>query len=1089
VPGYEILGELGRGGMGVVYKARQTGLGRLVALKVILHAEHAGSEARGRFRTEAHSVARLQHPNIVGIHDFGEVGGLPFFSLEFCAGGSLDHRLAQQGPLDPHDAARLVLPLALAIQAAHEKHVVHRDLKPANVLLTDEGIPKITDFGLAKQLDEVGQTASGAIMGSPSYMAPEQARGKTREMGPHTDIYALGAILYECLTGRPPFREDTVVDTIMAVVAQPLTPPRQIRPDLPLEIEAICLKCLEKAPRDRPASARELAEALEAFLGGQPLSNRWALPATTAAPILVSYRPSESAALSARLCRRLAVEFGRENVKSDLEDATEVSRCRAVLVVIGPSWLTAADEPDGVPRLYDSRDPVRKEVEAALGANRLVIPVLVNGATLPDPQRLPESLRPLCRQTAVEVKDGDGFDADADRLVGEVQLRLAGGPARATAASLPPRKSDEVIGRDRAFRLLAERVVKGANLVVLCGPAGSGKTVTALEFARMHLPPERHRDIIRIDARKEFYELSLADAAGKRYPDEFYVDGDGSSTSRLPFRSLKHRAVELLARHKAVVILDGPGEATYPRDGEAELNLARQTAGELAARGVLTVVTTRESDCWAGQDPIPLQGLSPENSRALLEQEFLRRAPAGDVKTLSSHLGGEGELTALLGRGTPGELISAARRAAESQAGGPKARASGGGTRLVQLARRGAEQLLGDPITPRSGRSGEQSSGLGLIITCMVLLLVAGTALVASYGTGSARWERMFYRMAATEDQVPPLGGSGKAGGLGPGLLVELARVFFIVGGLLMIVVGRFFARELGQLVPAAPWAALGPRQLNLRSVFRLMYAGLMVGLIFSTLAHHYHIGPRILWMCNGNPFLQRYIDASDVAATRELQGLPDDDPHKMNGEPPSPGDPRYSEYWWDCVFPYWLYCPYSFVMFVLAAPVVLTVCLYAVCANLWTHLITQPRTIADLPDDTRPDEVESRLRYYKLTYVEDLDRSLVLLLTLLSGWVFHEWLDRDNLTERGKEHTIEITLFAVIAWAVMFGILLLAYQPLYREATKRIPDGRLQDEFRANHQPFRFFSGAITGSFYFWLSLAAGAVGLISTVVRVSGR
>jgi hypothetical protein len=760
-----------------------------------------------------------------------------------------------------------------------------------------------------------------------------------------------------------------------------------------------------------------------------------------------------------------------------------------VLVVMGPSWLTASDEPDGVPRLYDSRDPVRKEVEAALGVNRLVIPVLVGGAALPDPLGLPESLRPLCRQIPVEVHDGDGFDADADRLVGELQRRLTGGTPASTAQSLLPRSSEEVTGRDRAFRLIAERVVKGANPVVLCGPAGSGKTVTALEFARMHLPPERHRDIVLIDARKEFYELTLADAAGKRYPDEFYVDG-GTFTSRLPFRSLKHRAVELLARHKALVILDGPGEAPYPRDSEAELNLARQAAGELAARGVLTVVTAREPDCWAGQDPIPLQGLSPENSRALLEHEFLRRAPTADVKTLAGLLG-ESELTALLGRGHPGELISAARRAAEAQAGGPKGPASGGAfTRLAQLARRGAEQLLGDPITPRATRSGEQSSGLGLIIICMVLLLVAASALVASYSSGSARWERMFYRLAATEEQVPPLGaGSGKKAGLGPGLLVEMGRVTFIVGGLLMIVIGRFFAREAAQLLPTAPWKAVGPRQLNLRSVFRLMYAGLVVWLAFSIIAHHYHTGPRILWMCNGNPFLQRNIDSSDLAKTRELQGLPEDDPQKMNGEPPSPGETRYSEYWWDCAFPYWLYFPYSFIVFVVTAPVILIVCFYAVCSNLWSHLITQPRTITDLPDDTRPDEIESRLRYYKLTYVEDLDRYLVLLLTLLSGWIFHEWLDSNNLTERGKEHTIEILLVTVVTWGVMFGILLLAYQPLYREAAKRIPEGPLHEDFRANHQPFRFFFGAITGSFYFWLGLAAGAAGLLSTVLRVSGR
>ncbi|HKI32549.1 MAG TPA: serine/threonine-protein kinase [Gemmataceae bacterium] len=203
VPGYEILGELGRGGMGVVYKARQAKLGRLVALKMILSGGHAGEADLSRFRTEAEAIARLQHPHIVQIHEIGEHGGLPYFSLEFCAGGSLEKKLAGT-PLPPKEAAALVQTLARAMQAAHEKGVIHRDLKPANVLLAEDGTPKVTDFGLAKKLGEAGQTASGAVMGTPSYMAPEQAGGRSEQMSPLVDVYALGAILYECLTGRPP---------------------------------------------------------------------------------------------------------------------------------------------------------------------------------------------------------------------------------------------------------------------------------------------------------------------------------------------------------------------------------------------------------------------------------------------------------------------------------------------------------------------------------------------------------------------------------------------------------------------------------------------------------------------------------------------------------------------------------------------------------------------------------------------------------------------------------------------------------------------------------------------------------------------
>ncbi len=204
VPGYEIVRELGRGGMGVVYEARQVKADRIVALKMILHGGHSGSAARGRFRTEGEAVARLQHPHIVQIYEVGEHDGLPFFSLEYCQGGSLDRKLSG-APLPAKEAAALVEVLARAMAAAHQAGIIHRDLKPANVLLDRDGRPKVTDFGLAKKVDEAGQTASGAVMGTPSYMAPEQARGESKGVGPAADVYALGAILYECLTGRPPF--------------------------------------------------------------------------------------------------------------------------------------------------------------------------------------------------------------------------------------------------------------------------------------------------------------------------------------------------------------------------------------------------------------------------------------------------------------------------------------------------------------------------------------------------------------------------------------------------------------------------------------------------------------------------------------------------------------------------------------------------------------------------------------------------------------------------------------------------------------------------------------------------------------------
>jgi serine/threonine protein kinase len=293
VAGYEILEEVGRGGMGVVYRARQKSLEREVALKLILAGSHAGATEMGRFRTEAQAIARLQHPNIVQIYEIGEQHGLPFLALEFCADGTLEQKL-QGTPWPAREAAQLIETLARAVQAAHERQVIHRDLKPANILLQiadsrlqiadlsrqsaicnlQSAIPKITDFGLAKRLDEPGLTASGAVLGTPSYMAPEQAEGRSREVGPVTDVYALGALLYELLTGRPPFRAATALETVLQVISDEPVAPRQLQPRTPRDLETICLKCLQKERTRRYASALDLAEDLRRFQAGEPIRAR-----------------------------------------------------------------------------------------------------------------------------------------------------------------------------------------------------------------------------------------------------------------------------------------------------------------------------------------------------------------------------------------------------------------------------------------------------------------------------------------------------------------------------------------------------------------------------------------------------------------------------------------------------------------------------------------------------------------------------------------------------------------------------------------------------------------------------------------------
>jgi WD40 repeat protein/serine/threonine protein kinase len=321
VDGYEILQEVGRGGMGVVYKARQQGLKRLVALKMILSAGHASSSELTRFLIEAEAVARLHHPNIVQIYQVGNQDGRPFLALEFVEGGSLGQRLGG-APIRPTQAIHILIQLAQAMQHAHENGVVHRDLKPANILMgkregadkfadvsidgkdskgsgSGQGIrqklgvawrrdksqkddhwaattiPKITDFGLAKRLDsDAGETRSGAIMGTPSYMAPEQAGGKKQDIGPAADIYALGAILYELITGRPPFCGQSPIDTLMLAANEDPVPPSRLQPACPRDLETICLKCLEKEPAKRYASAGDLADDLKRLQNGEPIQAR-----------------------------------------------------------------------------------------------------------------------------------------------------------------------------------------------------------------------------------------------------------------------------------------------------------------------------------------------------------------------------------------------------------------------------------------------------------------------------------------------------------------------------------------------------------------------------------------------------------------------------------------------------------------------------------------------------------------------------------------------------------------------------------------------------------------------------------------------
>ncbi len=393
LPGYQLVSELGRGGMGVVYRALQVGLNRPVALKMILAGSHAGPNERARFRVEAEAVARLQHPNIVQVYEVGEWEGRPFLSLELVEGGNLERKL-NGTPQPPREAGRLAEVLASAVHHVHSHGILHRDLKPSNILLTGDGVPKISDFGLAKLLDsDSGQTPTEALIGTPGYMAPEQASGQSRRIGTCSDVYALGAILYEALTGRPPFRAETALDTIRLVLSQEPVAPSRLHPKVSRDLETICLRCLEKEPRDRYSDAGALADELARFLAGEPIHARpvsfwkrgvkWARRRPTAAALVVV----SSLAIITLIAIGLSIRHTERRRLNDRREAGEQLVSRAETALAEGQWINAKANLTGAlaelgrePSLSDVRlraerrlvDVDRRLGEQALRADALV---------------------------------------------------------------------------------------------------------------------------------------------------------------------------------------------------------------------------------------------------------------------------------------------------------------------------------------------------------------------------------------------------------------------------------------------------------------------------------------------------------------------------------------------------------------------------------------------------------------------------------------------------------------------------------------------------------------------------------------------
>jgi tetratricopeptide (TPR) repeat protein/tRNA A-37 threonylcarbamoyl transferase component Bud32 len=362
--GYEVLDELGRGGMGVVYKARHLRLKRLVALKLILQGEFASEHERARFLVETEMLGRLRHPNIVQVFEAGQQDGRPFLALEYIEGGTLAQRLAARGALAPREAAALVAQLARAIQHAHAQGVIHRDIKSANVLLAPAPsgpVPKITDFGVACQPGGGELSQTGQVIGTPAYMPPEQARGERQSLGPPADVYSLGAVLYEALTGQPPFKGATPLETVRQVLNDEPIPPARLRPGLDADLCTICLKCLSKEPEGRYASALALAEDLDRWLAGEPIAARPA-GVVERAWKWVRRKPTQAGLLTVSVLLVLAVigipTIAALRLRHEQEQTRRADESRRLALI--QSLHTAA--PESVPFLVEALAPAPEQI-------------------------------------------------------------------------------------------------------------------------------------------------------------------------------------------------------------------------------------------------------------------------------------------------------------------------------------------------------------------------------------------------------------------------------------------------------------------------------------------------------------------------------------------------------------------------------------------------------------------------------------------------------------------------------------------------------------------------------------------------------
>jgi hypothetical protein len=658
-------------------------------------------------------------------------------------------------------------------------------------------------------------------------------------------------------------------------------------------------------------------------------------------------------------------------------------------------------------------------------------------------------------------------------LVREAQAGEGFRPVEVGCDEVP---AERLLGRDHTFLRIEDRIAEGSRVVVLAGGPGMGKTATAVEFARWYAPTcdPPYPAILRIDGLDGlFFDVAFVEAVGAAFGGELYGARDEQAFSELPFPAQYRAAVELLRKRGGILIIDGVGEAEDLGDADPGRELARTAIKAVSDRSTLVLVATRDERSWHDYTVVPLGKLAREDAHALLQRELLRHD--SEYATLSAKLGGEGPLGQLIDRGCPRETIGAARGDVASGPEGASWHLPVVGPALAAV-RRALEACLGDPVAPPPSDRAVRSSFDRVLAVCVLLLMICFVALWASYGVAGPQWVRMFTHIAHKREELA--GGMAERSAFSSGFFVELFRAVIYVGLCLFWILGMVFRDETLRLIPYAPWRTdVGPRRLTVRSWFRAGFLVVALGLTTTTIEHHIDLGPKVLWRCNGNPFLEPYVYGDAEQMRQAIESLRESDRKDFR---PEPGPSEYAQYEVQCLYPYLLYLPFSLVLFVMVMDGFLVLGLYALCSAAWTHAVLQTRRMDEFCKSS-PSELQVRNRFLscKDSMTVTLRKFSSFLVFLLFALWYGFWFDRYNITITAFAASWTALVVMMVVVAALVGVLWVAYGQMLDMAVRALPQGDRAEAFRRQNRAWTFFRRQTFGPGYFPVCLILAVTGV----------